>query len=152
MSVRVQLLSAVTCAGVALGGAAAVARPTPLTDSQLDRVTAGFVTVVSSTDAAAVGPLSMTGTTSNVIAGQHVSPTAPDIGASAGFADGTAVAVGTNTAFVTAPTGAATNVQTAGVVDGGFQINSSVNRTVQGAGGVQFQAGWTFVFGTWLGL
>jgi hypothetical protein len=151
MSVRVQILSGLVFAGFALGGATAEARPARLADAQLDRVTAGFVTVVSSADAAAVGPLAISGTTNNAIAGRAVSPTQPETGAAAGFADGTAVAIGANV-VVPGPTDASTNVQTAGVVDGAFQINSSVNRTVQGAGGVQFQAGWTFVFGTWLGL
>ena len=146
------LVAGLSGAGILLGGAVAVsAQPTPLADRQLDGVTAGAVTVVSSTDAAAVGPLALTGTTSNVVAGRTADNAQPGLGVSAGLADGTSVAIGTNVGFATGPTAVATNVQTAGVVDGNVQINSTVNRTVQGAGGVQFQAGWTFVFGAWIG-
>jgi hypothetical protein len=138
--------------GLVLGGAAAVsAQPAPLADQQLDIVTAGAVSVASVTDAAGLGPLVLTGTTSNVVAGQMSTDTQP-LGVSAGLADGTAVAIASNAGFATGPKSTATNVQTVGAADGNVQIVSSVNRTVQGAGGVQFQAGWTFVFGAWIGI
>lgn len=147
------LVASLTSTSLTLAGAAsAMAQPTFLADGQLDGVTAGAVTVISSTDAAAVGALSIAGTTSNTYAGRQGSTSQPSLGVNAGLAEGTAVAVGTNVGFTNSPTGATTNVQTAGVSDGNLTVNRTVNYTVQGAGGVQFQAGWTFTYGAWIGL
>lgn len=126
-----------------------------LTDGQLDRITAGGGIVVSTTDAAAFGVVGLTATTSNSVVGQGVSPYPgqPQLGVTAGAADGTALAVGTNLGRTgQPPSSSATNVQTAGVADGNLLINSTINQTVHGAGGVTFQAGWTFVYGAWVGL
>jgi hypothetical protein len=43
-------------------------------------------------------------------------------------------------------------VITGGSANGNLVINSTINQTVHGAGGVTFQAGWTFVYGAWVGL
>jgi hypothetical protein len=134
-----------------VGAAGAGARPTPLADSQMDGVTAGAVTVITSNDAAATGPLSIAGTTSNTYAGHAAPQSQPGLGVNVGLAEGTAVAVGTDVGFTKGPTSASTSVQTAGAADGNLQITQGVNYTVQGAGGVQFQAGWTFVYGAWIG-
>jgi hypothetical protein len=134
-----------------IGAAGASTRPTPLADSQMDGVTAGAVTVVTSNDAAATGPLSIAGTTSNTFAVRSAPQSQPGLGVNAGLAEGTAVAVGTDVGFAKGPTSASTSVRTAGAADGNLQITQGVNYTVQGAGGVQFQAGWTFVFGAWIG-
>jgi hypothetical protein len=147
------LLAGLGSAGFAVAGAAgAAAQPLALADAQLDGITAGAVTVVSSNDAAATGPLSMAGTTSNTYSLRAAPTSQPGAGVNVGLAEGTAVAVGTNVGFATGPTGTATSVQTAGVADGNLQMTQGVNYTVQGAGGVTFQAGWTFVYGAWIGL
>ena len=147
------MVAGLVSGGLALGGAAtAAAAPAALTDGQLDGVTAGAVTVTSITDAGAVGSLTISGTTANTFAVRQGQTGNPGLGVSAGIAEGTAVAVGTNLGLNQNPVGATTNVQTGGSADGNFQVNSTVNYTVQGAGGVQFQAGWTFVYGAWLGV
>jgi hypothetical protein len=147
---------ALTCPVLALlGAAAAIAAPAALTDRQLDGVTAGGAIVASTTDAAAMGAFSLTGTTSNSIVVHEPSPFPgnPGLGPAGGVTDGTALAVGNNVTVPgqPAPT-TATNVMTAGAADGNLVINSSVNHTTQGAGGVTFQAGWTFVYGAFVGL
>lgn len=147
------LIAGLTSAGLTLAGAAgASARPISLADEQLDGVTAGAVTVVSSTDAQAVGALALTGTTSNAVGVRQGSTSQPGLGVNAGLAEGTAVAVGTNVGFSNSPTSAATSVQTAGTADGNLTLNKTVNYSVQGAGGVRFQAGWTVVYGAWIVL
>jgi hypothetical protein len=147
------LFAGLASAGFMLAGAAgATAQPMRLADSQMDGVTAGAVTVVTSNDAGATGPLSIAGTTSNTFAVRNAPQSQPGLGVNAGLAEGTAVAVGTNVGFTKGPTSASTSVQTAGAADGNLQITQGVNYTVQGAGGVQFQAGWTFVYGAWVGL
>ena len=45
-----------------------------------------------------------------------------------------------------------TSVTTSGNAAGNMVVNSTYNQTVHGAGGVTFQAGWTFVSGAWVGL
>jgi|WetSurMetagenome_2_1015567.scaffolds.fasta_scaffold180843_1 hypothetical protein len=149
------LIAGAASAGSAVCAAGAMATPAPLTDGQLDLVTAGAAAVVSSTDAAAAGALALTGTTSNSTVVQEASPYPgnPALGPTGGATDGTAVAVGSNVGLKgEPPTSATTNVQTAGVATGNQMISSTVNQTVQGAGGVVFQAGWTFVYGAWIGL
>ena len=126
-----------------------------LTDRELDGVTAGGGIVLSTTDAQAVGVVGLTSTTSNSVVGQGPSPYPgqPQLGVTAGAADGTALAVGTNLGRTgQPPSSSSTNVATAGVADGNLVINSTINHTVYGAGGVTFQAGWTFVYGAWVGL
>lgn len=146
-------IAGLASAGLVLCGASmAAAAPATLTDGQLDGVTAGAVTVTSIADSGALGALTIAGTTTNTFAIGVAMTGNPGLGVSAGVADGTAVAVGTNLGVGTGPTSASTNVQTAGTASGNFQVNNTVNYTVQGAGGVQFQAGWTFVYGAWLGV
>jgi hypothetical protein len=153
MKLPARILASVASAGLALSGAAAAAAgPTALSDSQLDGVTAG-ATVVASVDAAALGALSLADTTSTTFATRAFSGDQPGLGVTAGAADGVAVAMGSNEGRTGAgPSGATTNVQTAGVAGGNRVINNTVNYTVQGAGGVQAQIGWTFVYGDWTGL
>jgi len=129
--------------------------PMVLTNGQLDRITAGAPTVVSSTDAQAAGVLALVNTTSNSVVAGGTSPFKgqPGLTNTAGAADGTAVAVGTNLGLQgEPPPSSSTSVTTAGVAEGNLVINSTINRTIQGAGGVTFQAGWTFVSGSWVGL
>lgn len=145
------ILAGPACAALALTGASvAAAAPLVLTNGQLDGVTAGGVTVGSTADSGALGALTVAGTTANSFALHAGQASEPTLGVSAGVADGTAVAVGSNPGVGAGPTAAATDVKTHGAVDGEFQVNSTTNYTVQGAGGVQFQAGWTVVFGAWL--
>ncbi len=150
------LIAGLASAGSAAWAAGAMAAPTALTDGQLDFVTAGnAASVASSTNAAAAGALALTGTTSGSIVALEASPYPgnPDLGPVGAATDGTAVAVGTNVGLTgEPPTNASTNVTTAGVANGNQVINSTVNQTVQGAGGVTFQAGWTFVYGAFVGL
>lgn len=143
------VFAALTSSGLALYGAAAMAAPATLTDGQLDGVTAG-VALISSSDAGAVGAFTMGGTSSNVVAGASAVPGQPGLESGAGLADGTAVAVGTNFGLSgEPPASSATNVQTAGSAGGTMVINSTVNSTIHGAGGVTMQVGWTFVFGVY---
>ena len=156
MTVHARILMAgLACAGSALWAAGATAEPSALTDGQLDLVTAGAAAVASSTDAAAVGALALTGTTSNSVVVPEPSPYPgnPGLGPAGGASDGTALAVGNNVGMSgEPPASTSTNVQTAGVANGNVIVNSTINQTVQGAGGVTFQAGWTFVYGAWIGL
>jgi hypothetical protein len=111
--------------------------------------------VATSTDAAAAGVFVLTQTTGNAVAGSGNSPYPgnPELGPSFGVAVGTSLAVGSNLGQQDQPPASSgTNVQTGGVANGNFVVNSTSNRTVQGAGGVTFQAGWTFVYGAWIGL
>jgi hypothetical protein len=150
------MIAGLAFAGLALGGAAgARAAPNTLTDVQLDHVTAGAAAVMSSVDAAAMGALALAGTTSGSVVVPEPSPYPgnPGLGPAGGATDGTATAVGSNVGLSgEPPPSSTTNVQTAGVANGNQVINSTVNQTVQGAGGVTFQAGWTFVYGAWIGL
>jgi hypothetical protein len=149
------MIAGLASAGLALCGAVgAAAQSTPLADAQLDSVTAGGVTVGSLTGSSGAGSLVITGTTANTIAvhGASSNPGQPFTGISAGLADGTAVAVGTNVGLAQEPTSASTNVQTGGVADGNFQYSSTVNQTLQGPGGVQATVGWTFAAGAFIGL
>jgi hypothetical protein len=129
--------------------------PMILTGGQLDRVTAGAATVTSSTDAQAVGALSLAATTSNSVVNPGTSQFTgqPGFASSIGAADGTALAVGTNVTVPGAPPpSSSTSVTTAGTAAGNVVIISTTNHTVQGAGGVTFQAGWTVAFGAFVGL
>jgi hypothetical protein len=150
------MIAGLTSATLALCAAArASAAPAPLTDGQLDGVTAGAAAVISSTDASSAGALALAGTTSNSVVAQEPSPYAgnPALGPAGAATDGTAVAVGSNLGLKgEPPTSSMTNVQTAGTATGNQVISTTVNQTVQGAGGVTFQAGWTFVYGAWIGL
>jgi hypothetical protein len=126
-----------TSAGLALCGLGpATAWPHPLTDGQLDQLSAGGVTVGALTGAGATGLFTITGTTTTALA-------LPGAGA----ADGTALAVGTNLGQAGPTPSTYTNVQTFGSAGGAPGVNSNVNFTVHGSGGVTFQGGWTFVSG-----
>ena len=135
--------------------AAQAGSPIALTDGELDRVSAGGAAVVSVSDAQATGRLALTATTGNsfVVPESSPFPGQPGLGPAAGAADGTALAVGTNLgAQGQPPVSSSTAVTTAGIANGNQVFNSTVNQTVHGAGGVTFQAGWTFVYGAWIGL
>ena len=147
-------------AGAAILGLAAptttrAGNPVELTNDQLDRVVAGGATVTSIADSQATGVFTLSRTTGNalVVAGDSPIPQQPAFATNAGAAEGTAVAVGTNLGVsgAAAPS-SGTSVTTAGTAQGNMVINSTFNHTTQGAGGVTFQAGWTFVYGAWVGL
>lgn len=153
---RKSVLGLVT-AGTLLGGAgsALAGGPMVLNNDQLDRVTAGAAVVASSVDAQAVGALALTNTASNSIVAGGVAPYAgqPGLTDTAGAADGTATAVGTNFGQSgLPPASSGTAVTTGGSATGNQVITYTVNQTFHGAGGVTFQAGWTFVSGSWVGL
>lgn len=153
---HLSVLSLAAAAVVLSGsGTARAGGPIALTDGQLDRVTAGGATVVSSADAQGLGVFSTATTTGNSFVTQGASqvPGNPGLGTSMGVAVGTAVGVGTNLGVQgAAPASSGTAVTTAGVADGNFVLTSSNNYAVQGAGGVTFQVGWTVVYGSWIGL
>ncbi len=126
-----------------------------LSDSRLDHITAGGASVFSSADAAAAGVLALTGTNVNsvVAGGQPIFPQQPAFTNVAGASDGAAVSVGSNLSQQNAPPASSgTTVSTGGTADGNLVINHTFNHTTQGVGGVTFQAGWTFVYGGWVGL
>jgi hypothetical protein len=134
---------------------AAADGPMVLTNGQLDSVTAGGAIVISSVNAQAAGVLALTNTTSNSVVAGGVAPFKgqPGLTDSAGAADGTATAVGTNLGIQgEPPPSSGTSVATAGAAEGNLVVNSTFNQTIHGAGGVTFQAGWTFVYGAWVGL
>ncbi|HLG85834.1 MAG TPA: hypothetical protein VKZ79_01405 [Alphaproteobacteria bacterium] len=149
--------STVAAAGLMFTSLSAFASgPTLLTDRQLDGVTAGGSFVLSSSDAQATGSFTLTNTTSNSIVVNEPSPYPgnPNLGPSAGATDATATSVGNNTFTPNGapPATSATGVTTTGGADGNQVITSSYNATIHGAGGVTFQAGWTVVYGAWIGL
>lgn len=129
--------------------------PMILTGRQLDRVTAGAVSVFSSTDAAATGALTLVQSSGTSVAfpGTQVQGQ-PDLERSTiGVAEGVAVAQGTNGVLVNnPPPSSATSVTTGGTAGGNLVIVSSFNHTVQGAGGVTAQIGFTVAFGTVIGF
>lgn len=128
--------------------------PVLLTNGQLDRITAGAAVVTSSTNAQATGDFALVNTTSNSLVTGGVSPFKgqPGLTDTTGAADGTAVAVGTNLGLKGGvPPSSSASVTTAGGAQGNLVIQSTFNRTIQGAGGVTLQIGWTFVSGSWIG-
>lgn len=154
---RKSALGAVAAGTVVLCSAVAALAggPVVLTNGELDRITAGAAVVAASTDAQAAGVLALVSTTSNTVVAGGVSPFKgqPGLTNTAGIADGTAVAVGTNLGVQgEPPPSSATSVKTAGVAEGNLVINSSFNHTFYGAGGVTAQVGWTYVSGSWVGL
>ena len=154
---RISVLSFAAMGVLLSGTAGALAHsPIALTDRQLDRVSAGAVSIVGSTsDAASTGVLGITQTSGNslIVGEPSIYKDQPGLAAGAGLAEGVAVALGTNLGVKGAPPpSAATSVQTGGAATGNLVINTGINYSVQGAGGVQFQAGWTFVYGAWVGL
>lgn len=144
-------------AAICLLAAPSVARsgaPFALEPAQLDRITAGGASVGSSSTATAAGIFTLTQTSGNSLVVGGASPyQQPGFSSTAGATDGTALAVGTNLGAQGAPPPAsATSVVTGGTAQGNMVISSTMNHTTQGVGGVTFQAGWTFVYGTWFGL
>ena len=128
--------------------------PVELSASQLDQVTAGGANVGGSSTASASGVFTLTQTTGNSIVVGGTSPyQQPGFSSTAGASDATATAVGTNLGAQNAPPpSSSTSVTTGGTAQGNLVITSTVNHTTNGVGGVTFQAGWTFVYGTWFGL
>ena len=147
------LAAAGTLLASAAGGRAA--GPMMLTSGQLDRVTAGAVSVFSSADASATGALALVQGTGTSV----VSPGTPVKGqpgfeqSGIGASDGVAVAQGTNGVLLNnPPPTSSTSVTTGGTATGNLVITSSFNQTVHGAGGVTAQVGWTVAFGTVVGF
>jgi hypothetical protein len=137
--------------GASAGGA------TVLTDRALDKVSAGAAAVVFSADAQGAGTLVITGTngTSFVVSSGPQYAGQPDLQATLGVADGTAVAMGNNFGQPNQPFGPAsssTNVATNGAAVGNLVIKNTYNTNITGAGGVTASAGWTFVYGGWAGI
>jgi hypothetical protein len=129
--------------------------PMVLTNGQLDRITAGAASVTGSSDAQAAGVFALVNTTNNstVTGGTAPFKGQPGLTNTGGATVGTALAVGTNLGLQNEPPpGSNTSVTTGGTADGNLVITSTQNHTVQGVGGVTFQAGYTFVYGSWFGL
>jgi hypothetical protein len=155
LSEKLTILAAVATLVVSALPAARAGGPVALSDGQLDRLTAGEAVVVSSTNGQANGVLAVTQTTSTSIVAGGLAPYAgqPGLTNDAGAADGTATAVGTNLAAQgDPPASSGTSVTTGGSAAGNLVVTSTYNQTFHGAGGATFQAGWTFVYGAWVGL
>lgn len=145
----------VAALGLALPTTSWAGHPVPLSDAQLDAVTAGGAAVLSSSNAGASGVFTLDYTTSNsvVFGGATPFPQQPGLTNSLGISDGTAVAMGTNIGNHDAPPpSSGTSVTTAGTAVGNQVIITNFNYTTQGAGGLTFQAGWTVAYGGWTGL
>jgi hypothetical protein len=154
-SEKLTVLTTVAIVVLAVSPVARAGGPVALSDGQLDRVTAGEAIVVSSVNGAATGVLALTQTTSNSMVAGGLAPFKgqPGLTDDAGAADGAVTAVGTNLALQgEPPTSSSTSVTTGGSAVGNLVVNSTYNQTLHGAGGVTFQAGWTFVSGSWVGL
>ncbi len=152
---RIITMAAAAAFGLAAPSVTWAGTPVELSNSQLDHITAGGAIVISSADAAATGVLTLTGTNVNsiVAGGQSAYPQQPAFTNDAGASDGTAVSVGSNLSQQNAPPASSgTAVNTAGAANGNLVINHTFNHTTHGVGGVTFQAGWTFVYGAWVGL
>lgn len=155
-SIRTTVLG-LAAAGTLLASAASAQADGPmvLTSRQLDRITAGAVTVFSSADASAAGALALVQGTGTSV----VSPGTPVNGqpgfeqSGIGASDGVAVAQGTNGVLLNnPPPTSSTSVTTGGTATGNLVITSTFNQTVHGAGGVTAQVGWTVAFGTVVGF
>jgi hypothetical protein len=152
---RISFISLAAADLLLWGTAGALAHsPVVLTNAQLDRVTAGaFVAGASDAQSAGVFALSTTTGSSFVVQDASPYPGNPGLGPTSGVVEGTALAVGTNLGLQGEPSPSSnTAVITGGSAQGNLVINSTINQTVHGAGGVTFQAGWTFVYGAWVGL
>jgi hypothetical protein len=118
-------------------------------------VTAGAISVLSSTDAAATGALTLVQSSGTSVAfpGTPV-PGQPGLERSTiGVGEGVAVAQGTNGVLLNnPPPSSSTSVTTGGTAGGNLVIIQSFNHTVQGAGGVTAQLGFTVAFGTVIGF
>jgi hypothetical protein len=118
-------------AGLALCGfSGAAAAPQPLTDGQLDDVSAGALSVGVLANANASGLFTLTNTFTNAL-------TTPG----SGVTEGVALAVGNNLGQ-SGPSGSTTNVTNSS--SGGTPI-LNLNYTVHGAGGVSLTVGITYV-------
>ena len=152
---KILIITAAAILGLAAPATTLAGNPVELTNDQLDRVVAGGANVTSIADAQATGVFALSRTTGNalVLTGDSPIPQQPAFATNAGAADGTAVSVGTNLGVsgAAAPS-SGTSVTTSGTAQGNMVVNSTFNHTTQGAGGVTFQAGWTFVYGAWVGL
>jgi hypothetical protein len=143
-------------AGLTVFGSAVALAHSPLTDGQLDRITAGLAAaVMGSADAQAIGALSIAGTATNsfLVSSASPYPGQPDLGSSGAVVDGNAVAMGNNLGLQgQPPASSTTNVATAGTANGNLVINYTRNYTVTGGGGVTAQFGLTVVYGAWVGF
>ncbi|MBV8456455.1 MAG: hypothetical protein JO122_07545 [Acetobacteraceae bacterium] len=148
------VLVSLFASSVALCSTAWAGSPVELTNAQLDRITAGAATVGGSVGAAATGLLALTSTSTNTLAVSGRSPYQgqPGYAPSGGLVDGTAVAVGTDLGQSGPTPSTTTSVNTAGAATGNQVINSTVNVTAHGVGGVTIQTGWTFIYGAYTGL
>lgn len=127
---------------------ARAAGPVPLTDGELDHVSAGSALVTSSADAQATGLNVMASTTSNSILGTNQG-VEPGFGSVGGVASGTAVAWGLNplgNSNGAPPPTSSTNVTTTGVAQGNFTLTIGGNAT-SSALGQTIQVGTTSVYG-----
>ena len=153
---RKSALALVAAGPLAFGAVNALAGgPVVLTNSQLDRVTAGAASVASSTGAQAAGVFALVNTATNSTVSGGTAPFAgqPGLTDTVGATVGTATAVGTNLGQSgEPPASSSTAVTTGGSANGNLVINSTYNNTIHGAGGVTFQLGYTFVSGSWFGL
>ena len=121
----------------------------PLTDGQLDGVTAGGALVFSAADAQAAGLITMASAGANSVFGSNQG-VENGFGSESGIASGTAVSLASNGAAQGAPPPtSATSVTTGGVAEGNYTMVISANRT-SSALGLTIQGGFTFVYGVFV--
>ncbi len=143
------LMAAAPLVGLSL--AADAKSPIELSNSQLDRITAGANTVDASATGLGTGAFSISSSNTNSVVG--VNPGAnPVLYSQGGLAVGTAVGYGTNFGNQQQPASSSTDVTTGGTADGNFQANVSNNVRLS-ALGLTVQIGFTSTYGAFaLGL
>ena len=121
-----------------------------LRDNQMDSVTAGGISVISSADAGALASYrTMASAAVNTIVGTNPG-VAPGFQSEGGLASGVAVGFGTNGGNNGAPAPVlTTNVVTGGTADGNYKVTIMGGGTVS-ALGMTIQIGFTSVYGVWI--
>jgi len=121
----------------------------PLSDRQMDRVSAGGALVFSTADALAVGLITQASAGANSAFGSNTG-VQDGFGSEAGLATGEAVSFASNGARKGGPPpSGGTSVMTGGVPEGNYTMAISANRT-SSALGLTIQGGFTFVYGVFV--
>ena len=143
---NIKMLAAAAGTLMWLANIADAGSPTALTNAQLDRVTAGGVTVAAGADATSQALLTSTQVNTNTIVASAPGRV-PGAETQGGLASGTAVANGMNFGNTTTPPPSeSTSVTTGGSVGGNLMITMSNNTTLS-ALGLTIQTGFTSVYG-----
>ena len=151
MSAKIVMKRSLAAAGAILFAAATAqaGSPTPLTDRQLDNVTAGGAIVFSSADAMAAGLITAASAGTDSVFGSNTG-VQDGFGSEAGLTAGTAVSLASNGAAKGGtPATGSTSVTTGGIPEGNYTMVFSANRT-SSALGLTIQGGFTFVYGVYV--